>query len=104
MKNKDIVLKSLAHALGVMIYVFAVGWFMFNIGSFMGNVNGFIGIPLMLLLLIVSATITGSLVLGRPIMLYIDGDKKEAVKFLVSTIVWLLLILVVYLVSLVIAT
>jgi hypothetical protein len=42
-----------------------------------------------LLLFVSSALITSSLVLGRPIYLYFDGKKEEAVKFLLYTIGWL---------------
>jgi len=40
---------------------------------------------IMLLIFILSALITGSLVLGRPIMFYLDGKKTEAVKLLFYT-------------------
>lgn len=46
----------------------------------------------MLLLLILSATVTGSLVLGRPILWYLDGKKKEAVSLFVATVGFLFLI------------
>ena len=38
-----------------------------------------------LLVFILSALITGSLVLGKPIMLYLDGQKKEAVRMIFYT-------------------
>jgi hypothetical protein len=41
---------------------------------------------LMLSLLVFSASITGSLVLGRPILWYLDGKKKEAVQLFVYTL------------------
>jgi len=51
-------------------------------------------IPVMMLLLfIVSACITGGLVLGRPLHLYLSGLKKEAFTLLFSTIGWLVLFL-----------
>lgn len=38
-----------------------------------------------LLLLVFSALVTGVLVLAKPLMLYIDGKKKEGVKLLFYT-------------------
>ena len=46
-----------------------------------------------LLLFVLSASVTGSLVLGRPILWYLDGKKKEAVSLFVSTIGFLFLIM-----------
>jgi hypothetical protein len=37
------------------------------------------------MLFIFSALLTGSLVLARPIMLYIDGQKKDAIKLFLFT-------------------
>ena len=47
-----------------------------------------------LLLFVCSAAITGSLVLGKPVMLYLDNKKPEAIKFFLKTIGWLFLILI----------
>ncbi len=40
----------------------------------------------MLMLLVFSATLTGSLMLGKPILWYIDGKKKEALSLLSYTV------------------
>jgi uncharacterized membrane protein len=40
----------------------------------------------MLMLFVFSAAVTSGLVLGRPIMWYLDGKKKEAIHLLVSTL------------------
>lgn len=54
-----------------------------------------------LTLFVLSAATTGGLVLGRPLMLYLDGKKGEAVQFFVQTLGWLfgLFILVLLLVA-----
>ena len=39
-----------------------------------------------LMLLVLSAVTVGSLVLGRPLMMYLDGAKKEAIKTLSFTV------------------
>ena len=45
----------------------------------------------MLLLFVISAAITGSLVFGRPILWYLDGKKREAVMLLCWTLVFLII-------------
>ena len=92
MKNKTI-LHTLGHALLVFLYVSGVAWFMFNGKVFFGEFQNFWGPVFMLLLFVLSATIVGTLVLGRPILLYLSGEKSEAVRFLVYTIFWLLVII-----------
>ena len=43
-----------------------------------------------LLLFVLSAAITGSLVFGRPALMFLGGQKTEAVSFLLYTLAWLL--------------
>jgi hypothetical protein len=91
--NKTIIWKSLAHALGTAIYTALIAWFLFNGQHWLGNKpDNFLMPVLMLLLLVVSATITGLLVLAKPVMLYLSGAKKEALTFLFLTLSWLVII------------
>ena len=48
----------------------------------------------MLMLFVTSATVMGFLILGRPLLMYFDGAKKEAVKLFYFTIAWLALIVI----------
>jgi len=93
MKNKPVV-HSLGHAALVFMYVSGVSWLLFNSERFFGNNKpDTFWIPVMMLMLFVlSAAIVGTLVLGRPILMYLDGQKKEAVHFLSYTLGWLFLI------------
>jgi len=43
----------------------------------------------MLLLFVLSAAVTGALVLGRPILLYLDGQKTDAIRLFLYTLAWL---------------
>jgi len=95
MKTKKIIPIALIHALAVFLYTLLVSWVMMNGDTWFGQMDGMVGPSLMLLLLIISATITGFLVLGRPIMLYLDKQKKDAVKFLFCTVGWLFVIILV---------
>jgi len=95
MKN----LKSLAllNALGTAIYVSLIALFMQNAERIFGQMNNLFGPVVFLLLFVLSAAITGSLVLGRPILMYLDNRKAEAVKLFIYTLVSLFVILVIIL-------
>jgi hypothetical protein len=86
---------SFVSAAGVFIYIAAVSWLISNAGHFFGNVPepNFLIPVFMLLLFVVSAATTGFLVLGKPLLMYIDGQKKEALKLLFCTLAWLVLFL-----------
>ncbi len=50
-----------------------------------------------LLLMTLSVLVVGSLVIGKPLMMYLDGSKKEAVKLLMQTILILAIITIIFL-------
>ena len=90
MKKTEYLYKSLLNSLGVVLYVSTLAWSLFNIGPvFDDNKPSFLGPVVILLLFIVSASITGLLVLGKPIFLYLENKKKEAFIFLFCTLGWL---------------
>jgi hypothetical protein len=92
---KKLIKNSLLTALATVIYVTGVAWFMTNAEKGFFGDEKTIWVPIaMLLLFVVSAGVTGSLVLGQPVMLYLDGKKREAVKQLGLTLAWLLVILI----------
>jgi len=92
-KKIDYFLKSFISALLTFIYAAAIAWFIFNAQTIFGKINNFLGPLFMLLLFIVSALITGLLVLGKPIHLYLNDLKKEALTLLFATLGWLILFL-----------
>ena len=101
MKNNALLLHSLGHALLVLLYTSGVAWGLFNSQQLFGSKHTFL-VPLVILLLFVlSASIVGALVLGRPVMLYIDGFKREALQFFGCTVSWIavliLMVLLLYL-------
>ena len=81
---------ALTHALATVAYIALVASFMFYAPKLFGpdgGENATVLIPIgMLLLFVVSAAITGSLVFGRPVMWYLDGKKKEAVTLAAETV------------------
>jgi len=92
MKNSKLIYYGIVQSLGVFIYTSGIAWFLFNGKELFGENNSFWQPLAMLLLLVVSAAITGSLVFGKTIYLYLDGFKKESVKLLIYTVISLFLI------------
>jgi len=91
MNDKDQIGRGFLHALGVLAYTTGVVFLIANAEKTFGQEES-IFIPLfMLLLFIVSATVTALLVLGRPIQLYLNNAKREAVYLLTATLAWLIL-------------
>ena len=85
MKNSKLRIIAILDSLGVAAYVFLVSLIM-NYGSkIFGEKDSAITPVAVLLLFVLSALVTSGLVLGRPIMLYLDGQKKEGVKLLFYT-------------------
>jgi hypothetical protein len=87
-----VIIRALIDAIGTVAYVVLVASFMFSLQGLSPKEDTIFVIASMLLLFVCSAAITGFLVFGKPIMLYIDGKKKEAVSLLVYTIGILFLI------------
>ena len=92
-ENKKLVYPSILNSLGVLAYVSLVALFMNNAQKIFGKNDNIITGVIFLMIFILSALITGSLVLGRPILLYLDGKKVEGVKLLFYTIISLFVIL-----------
>lgn len=85
---------AFVHATGTAAYVVLIASFLNAMPRIFGNtpMEPTIFIPIMMLLLfIISASVTGFLVLGKPILWYLDGHKKEAVTLFFSTLGFLAL-------------
>jgi len=77
------------NALLTFIYIALVGTLMQNGDKLFGKTDTFITPIAVLLLFTLSAIVVGGLVLGKPLMLYLDGKKKEAVTLFFQMIAWL---------------
>jgi len=62
---------------------------MTNAERLFGAVQEFWGPAVMLLLFVFSALVTGLLVLGYPIWLYLEQRKRDAVRVLLCNVGWL---------------
>lgn len=74
------------------VYIIAISFFMNYIGSYIEKSNDVFGMISILMFFVISAAITGSLVLGRPILWYFSGKKKEGVYLIVFTLGILIII------------
>jgi len=94
MQKYKLFLWSVINSLATFLYILGVAWLMFNGERLFGNAEhkSFLMPAALLLLFVLSATIVGALVLGRPVYLYLGGQKSEAVKLLIYTVVCLLII------------
>ena len=82
------------YALLAFVYIFCIGLF-FNYvpKNILGDTPGVLGFVIFLLLFVLSAAVMGILILGKPVLLYLDNKKKESVALLLYTIGWLVVIL-----------
>ncbi len=101
MKNSKLVLHGLLHALGVALYVTLLSWFMMNAENWFGEMVSFLAPALMLMLFVLSAAITSFLVFGRPVILYMNNKKQEALKLLAFIIGWMVIIVILTMIGLV---
>ena len=81
MKNSKLVRWAVIHSLGVFIYTSLVVILMMKGQKIFGNANNYGSGIAILMLFVLSVAVVGSLVLLKPLMLYLDGLKKEAIKF-----------------------
>lgn len=97
MEKSKILFWSLIDSLATFIYILGVAWLMFNGEKIFGQAEhkSFLMPAALLLLFVLSATIVGALVLGRPLYLYFSGLKKEAVQMLIYTVICLIFIAII---------
>jgi len=87
--SSGLVSKSFLSALGVEVYILGVSVIVRNGERIFGQMKGLLGPVTFLMLFVVSAALTGALVLGRPVILYFDNKKTEGIKLFIYTIGWM---------------
>jgi hypothetical protein len=89
MGMSEIKKSALVNAIATAAYIVVVGCFMYIVASLkLGRVNTIL-IPIALLMLFVfSAALTGFLFFGKPVQMYVDGKKKEALSLLTYTFIF----------------
>lgn len=89
--SKKLLVHSFVHAALVVLYILGVVSIMLNAQKLFGDQQSILISLSILMLFVLSATIVGTLVLGRPILLYLDGKKSESLKMFGYTVGWLAL-------------
>lgn len=91
MKDSKLISLSFIQALGVIIYTLIIAWVLSNAENVFGKFSDVWGPFIFLLLFVISAAIVGLLIFAKPVFLYLDSLKKEAIKMLALTIGWIFL-------------
>lgn len=95
--KKDIVKYAAANALLTALYIVLIALFFSNAQTIFGDGKSIL-IPIaMLMLFVFSAAVCAALILGRPILWYLDNRKSEALQLFGYTLaVFFVVILVVF--------
>ena len=96
--DKKLIRYSFIHSSGVLAYVSLVSWLMLTARGLFGKDENLWAPITFLMLLVVSVAIVGSLIFLRPVLWYLDNNKKEAVKLLLATLVCLIVFVVIILI------
>jgi hypothetical protein len=83
MLDKKIIRQSLPYSGLVILYIAVVATVMQNAPRLFGQMVGILAPIVILMLLVVSASVVGLLIFGKPVMLYLDGKKREAVSLVI---------------------
>jgi hypothetical protein len=89
MKISKLITWAGAEALGAFLYVLGAALLIFHGNEIFGAMKNFWAPVAFLLFFVFSATVEGALVLGWPAYLFLTDRKKEAIKLLILTIVFL---------------
>lgn len=87
--------RSFLNALGTVAYVAVVATLMSNGEKIFGQMSDILGPITILTLFVLSAAVTSSLVLGKPILMYLNNQKNDAVRLFIYTLGWLALAIII---------
>lgn len=102
--RKKLIKLAFINVLGEGVYVFLVALLLNSVGRIMGNTpdNKILAPLAFLFLFVLSAAVSGALILGRPALMYLDGKKKEALELFGFTLMWLFIFLIIFFATLII--
>jgi len=87
MPTEKIIKQSVMHAVAAVLYIVIIAAIMSRAERIFGQgEDGVLAPILFLLLFVVSAATMGMLIFGKPVMLYIDGKKREGVEMAFCTV------------------
>ncbi len=87
----NLIILSLINSLGVVVYVILVANIFVYGEQLFGKMSNLWGPIAFLLLFVLSALVVGLLILGKPIIFYLDKKKEDALRLLFYEIGWLFL-------------
>lgn len=90
----NLIQRSFLNALGTIAYISFVATIMQNGEKVFGSMNQITGPIAFLTLFVLSAAVTGGLVLGKPALMYLNDQKLAAIKLFIYTLGWLALAVV----------
>ncbi len=95
---KNIIKWSFINSLGTIAYIALLVTIMNAAGKSMQFKNELIAGITMLTLFVFSAAVTSSLILGRPVLMFISGQRVESIRLFVYTLGWLSIALIILLI------
>lgn len=97
---KNLWQKGFVHSLATIAYISLVSLVMSHGDQIFGKMDNSFSPIAFLSLFTLSSLVVGVLILGKPIMLYLDNKKKEAIELLSYTIGWMGLFTIILLIIL----
>ncbi|HPX64761.1 MAG TPA: hypothetical protein PLP70_01695 [bacterium] len=92
MKKSNLAVSGLLNAFLAVAYISLVAVIMSNGDKIFGSgPDTFVAPIIFLLIFVISAAVTGYLIIGRPALLYLDNQKSEARKLFKFTVLFLIL-------------
>lgn len=91
-KNFNPITASLSHVVSFGVYVIIVAWLMNHGQRVFGAGHPTLSTIALLLLFVLSAFIVGLILLAKPIVLYVENQKKVALELLAFELVWLVIL------------
>jgi len=97
----QLIQRGFLNAMGTVAYIALIATIMQNGSKIFGETDSFLTPIAVLTMFVLSAAITGSLILGKPVLMYLNGAKSEAIKLFLYTLAWLaVMVIILFLVML----
>lgn len=94
--TSKLIKNSVFSSLGVVAYITLIAFILNNGSRLFGQLNGWTGPIAMLLMIVVSAAIVGTILFARPFMMFFNNQKRESVWMVMGSISCLILETVIF--------
>lgn len=92
---KKVCKESFLYSIIAVVYIALVATLMNNGDKIFGKADTIFSVVAFLLLFTLSVLVVGVLLIGKPLMLYLDGKKKDAIYMVASSTGWMFLYLII---------